>query len=151
MRSQVERARMAASSGGTVVAYYLKLYLAALLAFLAIDMLWLGVVARGFYRNNLGFIMAPDVNWAAALIFYLLFVFGLLYFAVVPGLQANSLGVALQRAALFGFIAYATYDLTNLATVEGWPVLITVVDMLWGAVLSVVVGYVSFLVGNWMR
>jgi uncharacterized membrane protein len=130
--------------------YYLKLYLATLIAFFAIDMVWLGLVARTFYRKYLGFLMAPSPNWLAAIIFYLLFIVGILVFVVVPGLEDNSLKTTLVRAALFGLITYATYDLTNLATVKDWPVLITVVDMAWGTVLSVVVSFVSLMAGKWL-
>lgn len=127
---------------------YFKLYLVSLAAFLAIDMLWLGLVARSFYQQQLGFIMAPSVNWFAAIIFYLLFIVGILFFVVVPGLESGSLKVTLLRAALFGLITYATYDLTNLATLKDWPVLLTVVDLIWGTVLSVLVSYLSFMAGK---
>lgn len=129
--------------------FYIKLYLAAFGAFLVIDLLWLGLVARNFYQKHLGFIMAPNVNWAAAIIFYLLFILGLLIFAVVPGLQADSLGRALLLGALFGFFTYATYDLTNLATLKDWPLIVTVVDMIWGTVLATSVTLVSYLAGQW--
>jgi len=132
------------------MAYYLKLYLATLVAFLAIDMVWLVVVARTFYRKYIGFLMAPSPNWLAAIIFYLLFVVGILVLAVLPGLEANSLKTTLLRGALFGLIAYATYDLTNLATLKDWPVIVTVVDMIWGTALSVAVSYVSFMAGKWL-
>ena len=131
-----------------MVTNYFKLYFATLIAFLAIDMVWLGLVARTFYRNYLGFLMTPTINWIAALLFYLLFTLGILVFVVVPGLRENSLKATLLRAALFGLVSYATYDLTNLATVKNWPVLITVIDMAWGTVLSVVVSYISFMVGK---
>ena len=127
---------------------YLKLYLVSLLAFLAIDMLWLGLVARSFYQQVLGFLMAPSPNWFVAAIFYLLFIVGILFFVVVPGLESGSLKATLLRAALFGLITYATYDLTNLATLKDWPVLITVVDLIWGTVLSVLVSSVGFMVGK---
>jgi uncharacterized membrane protein len=130
--------------------YYLKLYCATLVAFLALDAVWLGLVARSFYRNYLGFLLAPNTNWLAAAIFYLLFIAGILFFVVVPGLEANSLRTTLLRAALFGLITYATYDLTNLATIKDWPVLITVVDTLWGTLLSVAVSYVGFMAGKWL-
>jgi uncharacterized membrane protein len=130
--------------------YYLKLYFATLIAFLAIDMVWLGVVARTVYQKYLGFLVTPTTNWIAAVLFYLLFILGILVFVVVPGLDNNSLKVTLLRAALFGLITYATYDLTNLATVKNWPVLITVMDMAWGTALSVVVSYVGFMVGKWL-
>ena len=126
----------------------LKLYLVSLAAFFAIDMLWLGLVARSFYRQYLGFLMAPSPNWFVAIIFYLLFVVGILVFVVLPGLGANSLKTTLTRAALFGLITYATYDLTNLATLKDWPALLSIVDMLWGTFLSVSVSFVGFIVGK---
>ena len=132
------------------MAYYLKLYLATMIAFLAIDMVWLGLVARKFYRAQLGFLMAPKTNLLAAGVFYLLFVAGLLALVVVPGLDAGSLKATLARAALFGLVSYATYDLTNLATVKDWPVLVTIVDMVWGTALSVAVSYVGFIAGKWL-
>ena len=130
------------------MAYYIKLYFATLIAFFAIDMVWLSFVARTFYRKYLDFLLTPTTNWIAAVIFYLLFILGILVFVVLPGLEDNSLKTTLLRAALFGLITYATYDLTNLATVKNWPVLITVIDMAWGTVLSVVVSFISFLVGR---
>ena len=128
--------------------YYFKLYLATLIAFLAIDMVWLGLVARTFYRNYLGFLLAPTTNWIAAVLFYLLFILGILVFVVVPGLQDNSLKDTLLRGALFGLVTYATYDLTNLATVKNWPIPITVLDMAWGTVLSVLVSWISVIIGK---
>ena len=130
--------------------YYLKLYLVTPMAFLALDMVWLGLVARSFYRTYLGFLMAPQINWLAAVIFYLLFIVGILFFVVVPGLEADSLRRTIVRAALFGLITYATYDLTNLATIRDWPVVVTIVDMIWGTVLSVAVSYVGFMAGKWL-
>ena len=126
----------------------LKLYLVTLAAFLAIDMLWLGLVARSFYQQHLGYLMAPSTNWFAAMLFYLLFVAGLLVFVVLPGLAAGSLKTTLSMPALFGLITYATYDLTNLATLKDWPALLSIVDMLWGTVLSVLVSYISYIAGK---
>jgi len=130
--------------------YYLKLYLVTFSAFIVIDMVWLGLVARTFYQKHLGFIMAPSPNWIAAIIFYLLFIAGLLFFVVLPGLKDDSLKTSLLRAAMFGLITYGTYDLTNLATVKDWPVLVTVVDMIWGMVLSVAVGLVGLKADKWL-
>ena len=96
-----------------MILYYLKLYVCAFVGFLAIDMVWLAVVARGFYRRQLGFLLSDQPNWWAAIAFYLLFVAGLLVFAVVPGLQAGSLRRALLLGGFFGLVTYATYDLTN--------------------------------------
>ena len=130
--------------------YYVKLYFATLVAFFAIDMLWLGLVARTFYSKHLGYLMTPNTKWVAAIIFYLLFIAGLLVFVVVPGLQVNSLSRTLLLAAFFGLVTYATYDLTNLATVKDWPILVTIVDLLWGTTLSVLVSLVSFMAGRWL-
>ena len=133
-----------------MIFYYIKLYLVTLVAFFAIDMIWLGLVARTFYRQQIGYLLAPKTNWLAALIFYLLFIGGILVFVVVPGLQDDSLRTTLLRAAFFGLVTYATYDLTNLATVKDWPLAVTLVDLAWGSVLSVLVSLVSFLAGKWL-
>jgi uncharacterized membrane protein len=130
--------------------YYVKLYFATLAVFFAVDMLWLGVISRDFYKKHLGFIMTPDVNWYAALIFYFLFIFGILVFVVLPGLKENALPLMLVKAALFGLITYATYDLTNLATVKDWPLIITIVDLIWGMVLTTTVSLAGFFIGRWM-
>lgn len=132
------------------MAYYIKLYLATLIAFFVVDLIWLGLVARTFYRKHLGFLLAPNTNWIAAIAFYLLFILGILVFVVVPGLDDNSLKTTLLRAALFGLITYATYDLTNLATVKDWPLLVTIVDLAWGIVLSVTVSLISYGIGTWL-
>ena len=130
--------------------YYLKLYLVTLVTFLAIDMLWLGLIARRFYAKYLGFLLSPKPIWPAAILFYLLFVAGVLVFVVLPGLHAGSTKKALMLGALFGLITYGTYDLTNLALVKEWPWIVTVVDLCWGSVLSTIVGYVGFLAGKFL-
>ena len=130
--------------------YYLKLYFATLAVFFAVDMLWLGLISRTFYKKHLGFLMTPDVNWYAALIFYALFILGILVFVVLPGLKENSLPVTLIKAALFGLITYATYDLTNLATIKDWPLVITVVDLIWGMAVTTIVSFAGFFAGKWM-
>ena len=132
------------------MAFYIKLYFTTLIAFFAIDMVWLGLVARTFYRKQLGFLLSSNTNWVAAIIFYLLFIAGILVFVVLPGLDDNSLKTTILRAALFGIVTYATYDLTNLATVRDWPLLITIVDLAWGTVLSVAVSCVGFAAGKWL-
>jgi uncharacterized membrane protein len=129
---------------------YLKLYLSVFALFLVIDMLWLGMVAGWFYRKNLGYLLSPDVKWSAAIVFYLLFVAGLLVFAILPGLQAGSVRRAIALGAFFGLVSYATYDLTNLATIKDWPLIVTVVDLIWGAVLSGILSYLGFRIGFWL-
>jgi len=132
------------------MAYFIKLYLAALVVFFAVDMVWLGVVARNFYRQQLGYLLASSTNWMAAIIFYLLFILGLLVFVLLPGLKEGSLPITLLRAGLYGLITYATYDLTNLATLKDFPLLVAVVDMAWGTVLSLIVSLAGFFFGRWM-
>ncbi|HNO92835.1 MAG TPA: DUF2177 family protein [Anaerolineales bacterium] len=126
----------------------LKLYLITFLAFLGIDSLWLGLVAPSFYKSQIGYIMAENPNFLAAGLFYLLFIFGMVVFIVEPGVREQTLMQAVTRGALFGLVTYATYDLTNLATLEGWPILVTVVDLIWGTVLSAAVTLVSVWAGK---
>jgi uncharacterized membrane protein len=123
------------------------LYLLTVPVFFIIDMVWLGLVAKNFYQDQIGFLLGP-VNWTAAIIFYLLFIVGILVFAVLPALDSGSLTKAVFLGAFFGFVAYATYDLTNLATVKNWPLAVVVVDMIWGAVLSSSVATASYLMGS---
>lgn len=130
--------------------YYFKLYAISFAAFLAIDMLWLGFLARSFYQKHLGYIMAPQINWAAAFAFYFLFVAGIIVFVVEPGLKENSLPATLWRAAFFGLVTYATYDLTNHATVKDWPAIVTITDLCWGTALSTVVSTISFYAAKWL-
>lgn len=126
--------------------YYLKMYFATLISFFLIDMIWLGVIARGLYKRELGFIMADKVNWLAAMIFYLIFIGGLVYFVVNPSIIANDWSMALRIGMIFGFITYSTYDLTNLATLVNWPLKITVIDIIWGTVLGGGVSTMSFFI-----
>ncbi|MDH4335269.1 MAG: DUF2177 family protein [Chloroflexota bacterium] len=111
-------------------------FLATVGVFIVIDGVWLGLVARTFYRRHLGYLMAEKPNWAAAGVFYLLYAIGLTVFAVIPGTDAASALEGLWRGALFGLVAYATYDLTNQATVRDWPAIVTGVDLAWGTILS---------------
>jgi uncharacterized membrane protein len=123
-------------------------YLLTLVIFFLIDMVWLGLVAKDFYRRHLGAMLSPKVNWPAAILFYLLFIAGLLLFVIEPA-QGNALQ-ALWKGAVFGLIAYATYDLTNLATFKNWPLLVTVVDLVWGTVLGALVSFFSVILGRWL-
>jgi uncharacterized membrane protein len=126
----------------------IKLYLIALPVFFAIDMFWLGVVSKNFYKQQIGFLMTPNVNWTAAILFYLLFIFGLVMFVISPAVAKNSMQYAIVFGALFGLITYATYDLTNLATLKDWPLTITIVDMIWGAVLASSVSTVTYYIAS---
>lgn len=126
---------------------YIYLYLLTVPVFFLIDMLWLGVIARNFYQEKLAPFLGPT-NWTAAIIFYLIFIIGILIFAVVPALDAQSLRKAIILGALFGFFTYATYDFTNLATIKDWPIVVVLIDVIWGAVLSGSVAVVSYLIGR---
>lgn len=127
---------------------FIKLYFIALPVFLGIDMIWLGLVAKGFYAKQIGFLMKTNINWTAAIIFYLLFIVGLVIFVITPALEKNSWQQALLLGALFGLITYATYDLTNLATIKNWPLLVTVIDLIWGATLAASVSIVTYFIAT---
>lgn len=118
-------------------------FTATVVVFIVIDGLWLERVARTFYRRHLGYLMAEKPIWLAAGIFYLLYAIGLTVFAVIPGTDAGSALEALWRGGLFGLVAYATYDLTNHATVRDWPAIVTGVDLAWGTVLSASVAAIA--------
>jgi uncharacterized membrane protein len=123
-------------------------YVITLLIFFAIDLVWLGVVAKNFYRQHIGHLLSPDVNWPAALLFYAIYIGGIVLFAIKPALEAGSASRALAYGAAFGLVAYATYDLTNQATMKDWPVLVTVVDLAWGTVLTATVAFLSYHVSS---
>ncbi|MBP9728340.1 MAG: DUF2177 family protein [Candidatus Moranbacteria bacterium] len=125
-----------------------KLYLIALPVFFAIDMLWLGIVARNFYRNQVGALLKTDFNWVAGVSFYLLFIAGLVFFVIEPAVKSGNWTSALLVGALFGLMTYATYDLTNLATLKDWTLTITLVDMAWGMVLAASVSTVTYLIAE---
>jgi uncharacterized membrane protein len=121
-------------------------YLAALITFLIIDAVWLGLIAKNLYQTKLAGLLAPQVNWWAAGLFYALFAGGIMYFAVEPAVKAGSMAQALLYAAVFGFLAYATYDLTNQATLKDWPWVVTILDLIWGAFISTLVAGVAYFV-----
>jgi uncharacterized membrane protein len=116
--------------------------------FFAIDMLWLGFFARSFYKAKLGFILSDQVNWAAAVIFYLIYIGGILFFSVYPALRDQSWQTALLNGAILGALCYATYDLTNMATISQWPLIVVIVDIIWGIVLTGTVSLLTYLIGT---
>jgi uncharacterized membrane protein len=117
---------------------YLAAYLAAAAVMVALDMLWLGVIAKSMYQQAIGHLMADQPNFFAAVVFYALYATGLLLFSVAPNADVPGWGRTVAMGALFGFFAYATYDLSNLATLKNWPVSVTLIDMAWGSALSAV-------------
>ncbi len=129
----------------------LSLFAIALPVFLAIDLTWIGFVARGFYKSQIGYLMTSNVNWAAAIAFYVLFIVGLIVFVIGPAYASHSWMRALMYGAFFGLVTYATYDLTNLATTKDWPLLLTMVDLTWGTVLAASVSAATVLIANALK
>jgi uncharacterized membrane protein len=124
---------------------FIKCYVLTLIPFVVLDALWLGVVAPKFYKSQIGFILAKNPNWIAAVLFYLLYIAGMVVF--VTGREGTLLQAAM-RGALFGLVCYATYDLTNLATLEGWPIAVTLVDLFWGTILGAITALVAVWLGR---
>lgn len=121
-------------------------YILTVIVFFAIDMVWLGLIAKNIYRKYLGGLLSENVNWAAAIIFYLIFIVGIFVFVIIPSVEKQSLLRAVVLGAVFGFIAYATYDLTNYATLKGFPLTIVFIDLAWGAVLTSMVSVAGYFI-----
>ena len=120
-----------------------------LATFLALDAVWLGGVAKEMYRREIGHLLAPEVRWGAAVIFYLLYIAGLLVLIVLPGRDAPLIRTA-AAGAFFGLVAYATYDLTNLATLVRWPLSVTLADLAWGAFATGVAAAAGHGYARWL-
>jgi uncharacterized membrane protein len=130
---------------------FLKLYAVSAVVFLALDLFWLGIVARGFYQRHLGSLMRPDVRWGPALLFYAIYLAALVVFVVGPAFERRSLAQAVGLGAFFGLAAYATFDLTSLALIRDFPLRVAVVDLIWGAVLSATVSGLAYGAAAWLR
>ncbi len=126
------------------------LYLITTIAFFAIDFVWLSTATKRIYQPYLGDLLLEKPNLPVAAAFYLFYIVGLIALAIIPGLREASVVGALWRGALFGAIAYATYDLTNLATLNGWAWQISVIDIVWGTVLNTAVAAVGYYAGTWL-
>ncbi|SRR6056297_808123 len=124
----------------------LKTYIITFIVFIILDAIWLGLIARKLYSSKLGYIMKSNVNWLAALIFYLIFIGGLVFFVVEPSISQESLTYAIKAGLIFGFVTYATYDLTNLSTIRDWPLSITLIDLAWGSTLGLLTSTFSYLI-----
>lgn len=120
-------------------------YLIAFLSFFALDMVWLGLIAKNYYKQKLGFILSDNPNWVAAIVFYLIFIGGILFFAVNPSLKEGRWQTAILNGVLLGALCYATYDLTNMATIAKWPIEIVIIDIIWGMVLTGSVSVITYL------
>ncbi len=124
---------------------FLTLYAISFPLFLLCDLLWLGFIAKGFYRAQVGHLMG-DIVWVAALLFYALFLLGLTFFATYPAATKGTLATAVILGGLFGFFTYVTYDLTNLATLKSWPLSLSIVDIMWGTFLGAFVASVAVFI-----
>jgi uncharacterized membrane protein len=125
---------------------YLAAYASIALVMLLLDVLWIGFIAKPLYQQGIGHLMADQPNLAIAALFYLVYAAGLMWFAVQPHADAQSVGKVALAAALFGFFAYATYDLTNWATLKNWPASVAIADMLWGSFASAAAASVGYYV-----
>ena len=125
-------------------------YLLTTAVFFAIDLLWLGIIAKRFYGRHLSNFLADEVNWAAAIVFYLLFIVGIFVFAIMPAVGKQVWIHALIYGGLFGFFTYATYDLTNLATLNSWPIKVVIVDIIWGIILTASVSVSGYFITQWV-
>jgi uncharacterized membrane protein len=132
-------------------AVFIKVYVSLIPIFLVLDMLWLGVFAKDFYAKHLEYIMSPNPNWIAAILFYALYIAGIIVFAVMPGVKESNLSKTILLGAFFGLCTYATYDLTNLATLRQWPIIVTVIDLIWGICISSVVAASGFYIARAIR
>jgi uncharacterized membrane protein len=118
----------------------------ALPLLMVLDFIWIGFIANNFYRVHLGAFYSTHVVWVAAILFYVFYAAALTYLVIVPGVRAHSFARTALTAGLFALAAYSTYDLTNLATAPNWSVLLTVVDMGWGIVASMIVSSLTYLI-----
>jgi uncharacterized membrane protein len=127
---------------------FLTLYAACLATFFALDILWLGFVAKGFYQRQMGHLLRPDTQWGAAILFYLIYVAAIVGLCVIPAVEKQSFSRALGLGALLGLAAYAAFDLTSLALLRDFPRGVVPVDLLWGIVLTASVSGAGFLVAQ---
>jgi len=122
----------------------IKLFLICFVTFLLLDVIWLGFIAREFYAKNLSAYLTDNVIWPSALIFYVIFNIGLLFFVILPSIEKNSYISLVLYALLYGLVTFSTYDLTNLATIKDWPVIVSIVDILYGMFVAVVASSSAF-------
>jgi len=123
----------------------LLIFIITSVIFFAIDMVWLGLIAKNYYQEKIGFLMADKVNWVAALVFYVMYIGGILYFVILPSIDNGNWQTALLKGAILGMLCYGTYDLTNMATLKNWPYQLVIIDILWGAFLTGATATIAYL------
>lgn len=126
-------------------------YVLTFAVFMIVDVIWLGFIAEGLYEDYLGGLLSSEVNWGAAVIFYLLYIAGISVFVIYPAVSKDSVRHALIMGAFFGLVTYGTYDLTNLATISNWPIEITIIDLCWGVTICSIVGVSGYHIVKWLR
>ena len=132
----------------------LKIFLAFLLTslvFFAIDLVWLGLIAKDFYAKNMGGLLSEKVKWPAAILFYCIYIAGTLLFVVYPAVGKDAWLHAMYMGAALGFLCYATYDLTSYALIKDFPLKVVVVDLIWGTVLTAMVSTAGFFIVRWLQ
>ena len=125
---------------------FIKVFLIALIIFLILDFIWLGLVAKNLYQNEIGTLLKTKFNFVAAFIFYIIFIIALTIFVIIPAINNNSLKEVILLGSLFGLVTYATYDLTNFATLEGFTIKIVIIDLLWGTTLGTLTSTLTYLI-----
>ncbi|SRR6056297_1601405 len=125
---------------------YFKVYILAFLIFILIDSIWLGFIARDLYRKQIGFLLKEKFDMKVAVIFYLFFIAGLVFFVLNTAIINQSWQYALFAGLFYGFITYATYDITNLATIKDWPVMLTVIDIIWGSLICGTTSIIAYII-----
>lgn len=130
-----------------MISFFIAYGIATLILFV-LDFIWLGVVAKDFYSNQLGNLMVDQVKFGIASAFYLTYTVGIVILAVKPALDANNILIAVGYAALFGFLAYGTYNFTNMSTLKDWPMMMSLVDIVWGTTLTTITATVTYLIMN---
>ncbi|OUV03817.1 MAG: hypothetical protein CBC42_01495 [Betaproteobacteria bacterium TMED82] len=130
---------------------YIYAYLGTFVTFALMDAFWLGLIATDFYYDHLDGLLRKEPNWAAALIFYTGYIAGLVYFAIRPSLTSGNFKSVLRDGALLGLLSYATYDMTNLATLINWPITITIIDIIWGIFITSISSVVGYLCAKFFQ
>ncbi len=133
------------------MAFYLKLYAACTAVFFALDITWLGFVAKGFYQRQMGHLLADETKWGAAVAFYLIYVAAIVVLCVIPAVEKQSVARALALGAVFGLAAYAAFDLTSLALLKGFPGGVVPIDLAWGVVLTASVSAAGYYAAGWLQ
>jgi len=126
----------------------LIVYICTFLVFIVIDLIWLGFIARSFYRKQLSNLIAGKVKWIPALVFYFIYIIGVLLLVIVPAFDKASPSYAVLKGALLGFVSYSTYDLSNMATLKNWSIKVVFADIIWGTILTATVSLISYSIAQ---